>query len=189
MFKRVAIIGDGAMGTVLAMLLCEKQVAVKMWGYDRRQLEQIKQAGENKKFFPGYNLPGSLIFESADEQIMTGAEVVVSAVPCQFMRRVWERLKKNFPRQVPVVSVTKGIENDSLLCPTEIISQVLGQDTACAVLSGPTIADELARKLPATACAASEDQKLAEQRPCGDYAAGNSVRGKTADVCRPCGTG
>ncbi|HUU19724.1 MAG TPA: NAD(P)H-dependent glycerol-3-phosphate dehydrogenase [Sedimentisphaerales bacterium] len=189
MFKNISIIGDGGMGTVLAMLLCGKREAlsakreasderpvtsheVRMWGYDRRQLEEIEQGRENKKFLPGYKLPEQLVFEADDERITAGADLIVSAVPCQFMRGVWKRLKDYVSQDVPIVSVAKGIENDTLLRPTQILGEILdekrgtrdeGRETRFAVLSGPTIADELARRLPATACAAAEDEALAKE--------------------------
>lgn len=163
MFKNISIIGDGAMGTVLAMLLCEKKIPVRMWGYDRGQLEQIKAASENKKFLPGYKLPSEIVFESNDNRIMKDADLLVSAVPCQFMRGIWGRLKNYVPRGIPIVSVAKGIENDTLLCPTQIIADILGDGVKYAAMSGPTIADELARKLPATACVASTNEELAKE--------------------------
>jgi glycerol-3-phosphate dehydrogenase (NAD(P)+) len=163
MFRNVSIIGDGAMGTVLAMLLCEKKIAVRMWGYNAEQLQEIADRGENVKFLPGYKVPEALKFESDDELIMQGAEVVVSAVPCQFMRGVWTRLKKNVPADVAIVSVAKGIENETMLCPAQILTDVLGSGIKCVVLSGPTIADELARRLPATTCAACADEELAKK--------------------------
>lgn len=159
----------------MAMLLCEKTEAlsvkraasheVRMWGYDRQQLAEIERSCENKKFLPGYKLPKALVFEPDDERIMAEADLIVSAVPCQFMRSVWTRLKDYVPKGVPIVSTTKGIENDTLLRPTQILADVLGEKRATryAVLSGPTIADELARKLPATACVACEDEELAKR--------------------------
>ncbi len=172
MFKNVSIIGDGGMGTVLGMLLCEKKIVTRIWGYDREQLAQIARDRENRKFLPGYGLPDELAFEADDERIMAGADLIVSAVPCQFMRRIWSRLKDHVPDGVPIVSVAKGIENGTLLRPAEILAEVLGSaasdeasiwDSRLAALSGPTIADELARKLPATACAACRDEQLAKQ--------------------------
>ena len=175
------------MGSVLAMLLCEKRTAdsgqraasdepratsheIKMWGYDREQLEQIAKDRENKKFFPGYKLPEALAFEPDDERIMAGADLVISAVPCQYMRGIWNRLKDYAPKDVPIVSVAKGIENDTLLRPSQILADVLMEELKTknsklktAVLSGPTIADELARKLPATICVACEDEELAKK--------------------------
>jgi glycerol-3-phosphate dehydrogenase (NAD(P)+) len=171
MFKNISIIGDGAMATVMAILLCEKNKPVRMWGYDRRQLSEIAQRCENIKFLPGYKLPQILVFEPNDERIMAGADLIVSAVPCQFVRQVWERLKDYVLDGVPIVSTAKGIENDTLLRPTQILADVLDKKQAAdderpvtryAVLSGPTIADELARKLPATACAAAGDEQLAK---------------------------
>ena len=183
MFKDIAIIGDGGMGTVLGMLLCEKGLRARIWGYDRRQLEEMAKDRENKKFLPGYRLPDRLEFEHYDKRIISGADLIVSAVPCQYMRRVWNRLKEHIPTGVPIVSVAKGIENDTLLRPTEILEEVLqlsnvdcrspiekskiknlkSSISRLAVLSGPTIADELARKLPATACSASRNESLAKE--------------------------
>jgi len=233
-YKNISIIGDGAMATAMALLLCEKRltaeseqrlsgrkrklnairntqyaIRVRMWGYDRRQLKQIESAGENTKFLPGYKLPQALVFEPDDERIMAGAELIVSAVPCQFVRQVFKRLKDYVPKDVPIVSTAKGIENDTLLRPTQILADVLAEKRATlvrrsfseggsdenraslvrrslseggsienresrienqasryAVLSGPTIADELARQLPATACAAAADEQLAKDIQC-----------------------
>jgi len=187
-YQGISIIGDGGMGTVLGILLCEKADAlaaraecvhepqrstlkVKIWGYDREQLSQTGRRRENKKFLPGYKIPRALIFEADDAKIMAGADLIVSAVPCQFMRGVWTRLAAHVPASVPIVSVAKGIENDTLLRPTQILAEVLGHSRATggpgamrlAVFSGPTIADELARKLPATACVACNDQAVAEK--------------------------
>jgi len=165
MFKNISIIGDGGMGTVLGLLLCEKGLTARIWGHDREQLSQIEQDRENKKFLAGYRLPEELGFEPDDRRIFSGVDLIVSAVPCQFTRGVWNRLKRHVPEGVPIVSVTKGVENDTLLRPTQIMAEILrsGRDDNLAVLSGPTIADELARKLPATACVASRDEELSKQ--------------------------
>lgn len=163
MFKNISIIGDGAMATVLAMILCEKGLSVRMWGHDAQQLAEIQKAGENLKFLPGYRMPEGLACEDDDSRIFEGAELVVSAVPCQFIRGVWQRLKDNYHPEVPVVTVAKGIENDTLMRPDEILQDVLGNSIRVVALSGPTIADELARKLPAVACSACRDNELAKK--------------------------
>ena len=180
MFKNISIIGDGAMGTVLAMLLAEKNTPppkgevspsalpmadVRIWGYDARQLQEMAGARENVKFLPGHKLPETIIFEPDDKKIMADADLIISAIPCQFMRSVWTRLQKYTPKGVSVCSVAKGIENKTLLRPTQIITDVLGQSSSrsLAALSGPTIADELAARLPATACVASADDGLAQR--------------------------
>ncbi len=162
-YRSITIIGDGGMGSILSMLLCDKGVATRMWGYDPAQLAEIAQRGENFRFLPGYPLPAGLVFEARDEEAMRGADLIVCAVPCQYLRGVWTRLKSHVPAGVPIVSVTKGIENGTLLRPTQILAEVLGRSGALAALSGPTIADELARRLPATACAASRDENTARR--------------------------
>ncbi|MEN6306205.1 MAG: NAD(P)H-dependent glycerol-3-phosphate dehydrogenase [Anaerohalosphaeraceae bacterium] len=163
MFTTVTIVGDGAMGSVCAMLLCENGIRTTLWGFDAAQLAQIAEKRENFRFLPGYPLPKELRYEADDAKALAGVELVVSAVPCQYMRGIWNRLKSHLPIGVPIVSTTKGIENKTLLRPTEILKQILTDSHPLAVLSGPTIADELARKLPASATAACKDIELAQQ--------------------------
>lgn len=162
MFERISIIGDGAMASVLAMILCRKAKSVTMWGHDGGQLRQIADRRENVKFLAGYKLPETLKFEADDAKIFVGADIVISAVPCQFVRGVWGRLSGYYSSSIPLISVTKGIENNTLFRPSEILRDVLGE-VKVAALSGPTIADELARGLPAVACAASVDTDLAKK--------------------------
>jgi glycerol-3-phosphate dehydrogenase (NAD(P)+) len=154
MYKTVTIIGDGGMGSVCAMLLCENGVRTTLWGYDAAYLAEIAQKRENVRFLPGYPLPEALRYEADDRRAFDGAELIVSAVPCQFLRKTWQRLAAYAQAGVQVVSVTKGIEIDSLRRPTEVLREALGGERAYAVLSGPTIADEVAQRLPATATAA-----------------------------------
>ena len=163
MIQNVTIVGDGAMGTVCGMLLCAKGLSVRLWGHDAGQLAQMAQRRENVRFLPGHTLPESLVLESDDRRALADTHLVVSAVPCQFMRSVWTRLRPHLPPRVPIVSATKGIENKTLFRPTEILADLLGRDRSYAALSGPTIAEEIARGLPATATAASADEDLARQ--------------------------
>jgi len=148
---------------VMGMLSYEKNLSVRIWGYDANQLKEIEQAGENEKFLPGYKIPKAIVFEPDDSCIMQNADLVISAVPCQFMRGVWTRLKNYITAEVPIVSVAKGIENGTLLRPTQILNEILGNSNRFVALSGPTIADELVRKLPATACVASNNEALAKE--------------------------
>jgi glycerol-3-phosphate dehydrogenase (NAD(P)+) len=163
MFKNISIIGDGAMGTVLASLLSSKGLNVRLWGYDKDQLEEMRQARENVKFLAGYPIAKNVIFDADDKTVMQNADLLVSAVPCQFIRQVFNRLKPYVPANTPIVSVTKGVEIETLLRPQQILKEVLGTEQKCVTLSGPTIADEIAQKLPATACSACEDMVLAKE--------------------------
>lgn len=159
--QKATIIGDGGMGSVCAMLLCENGIETTLWGHDAEQLAAIAAAGENVFFLPGHPLPESLRYEADDAKTMAGAQMIVSAVPCQFVRGVWERLKPHVPAGVPIVSITKGIEKKTLLRPTQILLEVVGDANPLAALSGPNIADEVIRKLPAAATVACADAELA----------------------------
>ena len=161
MAETVAIIGDGAMGTVCAVILANKGYSVTLWGHDGEQIEQIEQGRENRRFLPSVRLPLSVELTANDELAFKEAGLVISAVPCVYLRRSWQRLAGYIHPGLPIVSVTKGIENDTLMRPTQILRDVLTPRTI-AVLSGPNIAGELARSLPATSTVASSDTILAD---------------------------
>ncbi|MBL7215079.1 MAG: NAD(P)-dependent glycerol-3-phosphate dehydrogenase [Phycisphaerae bacterium] len=162
MIQKVTIIGDGGMGCVCAILLCENGIDTTLWGHDTAQLAAIAKAKENVFFLPGHPLPEALKYEADDAKALADAGLIVSAVPCQFLRGVWKRLKPHVPAGVPIVSITKGIENGTLLRPTQILSEILEGANPLSVLSGPNIADELVRGLPATATVACPDAALAQ---------------------------
>jgi glycerol-3-phosphate dehydrogenase (NAD(P)+) len=161
MAEKITIIGDGAMGTVCALILANKGYSVSLWSYSDEQIYQIQQHRENRRFLPGVRLPISIELTADDKTVFQDAAMIISAVPCVFLREVWTRLIENLPQHTPIVSVTKGIENSSLQRPTQIIADLVSP-RSLAVLSGPNIAHELARSLPATSTVASMDPTLAQ---------------------------
>ncbi len=160
MSERITIIGDGAMGTVCAILLSRKGYEVVLWGYKAEQIEELERYRENRRFLPGAKLPAAVQLTAEDATCFAGARLVISAVPCKYLRDVWGRLLEYVPKGLPVVSVAKGIENETLLRPTQVIQVVTGS-RPLAALSGPNIAEELVRALPATSTVASEDTSFA----------------------------
>ncbi|MCG3178946.1 MAG: Glycerol-3-phosphate dehydrogenase [NAD(P)+] [Phycisphaerae bacterium] len=160
MIQRIAMIGDGAMATVSSNLLVSKGCRVTLWGFFPEHIQEMVQDQENRRFLPGVRLSSQLKLTTNAASAFDGADLIVSAVPCQFMRGVWRQLAEHVPPGVPVVSVAKGIENDTLLRPTQILTDVLG-DRPVAALSGPSIATELAKCLPATVVASSADSEFA----------------------------
>lgn len=175
MTHRITILGDGAMATVCSILLTQGGHAVTMWGAFEENIERLLQNRENRRLLANARIPDSVRLTANDQDCFEGATLIVSAIPTQYMRGVWKRLLEHVPPSVPIVSVAKGIETETLLRPSQIIADVLrdhpsgrGSDLPVskrhplAVLSGPNIAAELARYLPATAVAASEDRGLAE---------------------------
>ena len=163
--ERFAIIGDGQMGLVSTMILDSQHIPTTLWGRDAQHVEDLKQVRESTRHLPGYPIPESVDIVSDDDAIFEGAGVIVCAVPTQFIRPVLMRLRDYIPDRVPIVSFAKGIENETGLRPSQVIAEVLHDDPdqparPLAALSGPTIADELARCLPATMIAASDDREF-----------------------------
>jgi glycerol-3-phosphate dehydrogenase (NAD(P)+) len=166
--EKITILGDGAMATVCSILLTSGGHDVTMWGAFEEAIDALLQDRENRRFLPGVKLPPNVRLTANDNDCFTGATLIVAAIPTQYMRSVLTRLKPHIPPGLPIVSVAKGIETTTLLRPTQIIADVLksalgGQDSGLCALSGPNIAGELARYLPATAVAASEDEVLARR--------------------------
>lgn len=167
--QHITILGDGAMATVCSILLTQNGHGVTMWGAFEQSIERLIQNRENQRLLPGVSIPASARLTANDSDCFDGCTMILSAIPTQYMRSVWERLKARVPKDVPIVSVAKGIENRSLLRPTQIITDVLGGkkaintgpvcDWPLIALSGPNIAAELAKYLPATAVAACSDQE------------------------------
>jgi len=160
MIQRAAIIGDGAMGTVSAMLLSANGVRTSLWSAFREHADDMGRTGENKRFLPGFPLPKGLRISTDAADVTDGADLVVIAVPSRHLRGVLERIKAALPDPPVYISVVKGIEAVSLLRPSEVFRQVVG-DRRLAVLSGPCLAREIAARLPATAVVASPDAKTA----------------------------
>ena len=163
MKNQFAVIGDGGMGTVCAIMLAENGHPVKLWSAFADQAQTLRTERENLKYLPGRHLPDNIeIVSGTGADVFAGVDCVISAVPTQFLRSVWGQLRAVCPTNVPICSVTKGVENDTLLRPTQILAEVL--DTpgrVLAVLSGPSIAPEIADRLPATVTIACKDKDIA----------------------------
>jgi glycerol-3-phosphate dehydrogenase (NAD(P)+) len=167
MAERIAILGDGAMATVCSILLTSGGHDVRLWGAFEESIERLLQDRENRRLLPGVRLPSQVHLTANDSDAFDGATLIVCAIPTQYIREVFGRLKRHVPAGVPIVSVAKGIETGTLLRPTQVIADALSAGVVsgrglCA-LSGPNIAAELARYLPGTAVAASEDAALAQR--------------------------
>lgn len=162
------MIGDGQMGLVLAHVLASKGVPVTLWGHNPEHVAELIQLGESRRHLPGWPLPRSVHITPRDAEAFNGTTLIVNAVPTQHIRAVFTRLRPHVPTGVGIVSCAKGIENETMLRPTAIVADVLEDDPdrparPLAALSGPTIALELARCLPATMVAASDDADFAQR--------------------------
>lgn len=157
--ETVSIIGDGQMALTMADALTVRGVSARIWGPFAADIETLGKTRRSPRL-EGFTLSTASEVCAEDAGVFTGSSLIISAIPTQFLRSVWERLNRHVPDDVPIVSVTKGLEIATFRRPTEIISALTGQRPVCA-LSGPTIAAELARRLPASMVAASVDGQLA----------------------------
>ena len=160
--KKIAVIGSGGWGTALAILLAERGLPVTLWGYEKEQVEALKSTRENRLFLPGVALPESIrpTSEMADA---LEAEVVLFVPPSKAMRSVAKNFAAlNPPKSAVLLSCTKGIEQGS----GRRMSQVLGEffpENPMAVLSGPSHAEEVARKAPTAVVLGCRDHLVAKK--------------------------
>lgn len=157
--KRVAILGAGGMGTALAVLLAKGQCAVQLWSRTPAHAAELRAARENVRHLPGVRLPEEVVATSNACDATAAADLIVAAIPSAYLRATLSALEDRVPAGVPVLSVIKGIENDTFALPSQIITETLGPRLV-SVLSGPSHAEELARGLPASVVLAGADEDI-----------------------------
>ena len=165
--SEIAIIGAGAWGTGIAIVLGRKGThRVRLWAHEADVCESITQNRVNEKFLPGRRIPDSVTASNDLAATLQGAQIVVSVMPSQHCRALFERMRPLILPRSLIVSATKGLEENSLQRMTEIITQVLKRDNedgstpAVGALSGPSFAQEVARGDPTAITIASQDAAL-----------------------------
>jgi glycerol-3-phosphate dehydrogenase (NAD(P)+) len=163
--SEIAIIGGGAWGTGIAIVLGRKGThRVRLWAHETDVCESITQQRVNERFLPGRRVPDSVTASNDLAATLQGAQIVVSAMPSQHCRALFERMRPLLQPQTLIVSATKGLEEGSLQRMTEVIAQVLrredGTVPAVGALSGPSFALEAARGDPTAITIASHDAAL-----------------------------
>ena len=158
---KITVLGDGAWGTTLAILLKNKGFDVSLWGAFKDNIESISKARENTKFLPGIRLPDGIHLEIDIDKACKDTNLIVFAIPSRFLREI---LAKNIDTLIEhragLVSVIKGLEQKTLKRMSEVLREFFG-DRDIAVLSGPSIAPEVARGLPTAVVSASADEAFA----------------------------
>lgn len=162
MKEKIAVLGDGGWGTTLAVHLYKKGFSVSLWSAFKDYALTLDKRRLNPKFLPGIKIPRAIAISHNLSSVIEGAEVIVIAVPSHFFRRVVSSLKQSDLEGKIILSVTKGIESSTLMRMSEVLEDELGK-VKLAVLSGPTIAKEVAMGIPTTAVIASRDSKIAKK--------------------------
>lgn len=161
---KITVLGAGSWGATLAALLFENGHDVTLWEFDKKRAEDL-QARKIKPFSAGIDLPADLFITNNLDSIKD-SEGVLFAVPSQFMRSTCVFLKENGVslNEKLIMSATKGIENKTLLRMSEIIEEIFpGNYGNIAVLSGPSHAEEVCRKMPTAVTSASQNIETAEK--------------------------
>lgn len=161
--RAVAVLGAGAWGTALAVMLARGGRRVTLCARRPAQAELLLRARENAAYLPGVELPPALAVTAQWRAAAAAAELAVIAIPSRFARAALTAVASALPPGTIVISATKGIEEGSLNTMTEMIAEVAPRVIHPAVLSGPGFAAELARDQPAALVAASRDEQIARQ--------------------------
>jgi glycerol-3-phosphate dehydrogenase (NAD(P)+) len=167
--SKIAVIGAGAWGTGLAIVLARNGThEVKLWAYEAEVCQAIKNRRENHLFLPGARVPESVEVTNSFAEALTGAAVVVGVMPSHHARSLYRQMKPYVRPEMLFVSATKGLENDSLLRMSQVMEEVLGEGAdgfrpRLGALSGPSFASEVVKGDPTAITIASEDESLARQ--------------------------
>lgn len=150
---KIAVIGAGSWGTAIAGLLAAKGLTTTLWGHHLDHIAALNRDRENKKYLPGYHFIDTLQVTADLKVAVQGCDIVCMVVPSHGFRRVFKAVAPFLPNNCQIVSAVKGIENDTLMTMTQIMTEVLGtnlhkQEISLAVLSGPSFAKEVAFGMP-----------------------------------------
>ncbi len=159
---RVTVLGDGGWGTALALVNLRRGNEMLMWSAFADYAKVLRKERENVKFLPGVELPGTFEVTADLKEAVAFGDVLVLAIPSQYLRNVLFKIREFDLKGKVLVSTAKGIEKKTCMRPSEIIRSVLGQKHPIVVLSGPSHAEEVARKIPTLTVAASDHLKHAQ---------------------------
>jgi glycerol-3-phosphate dehydrogenase (NAD(P)+) len=160
MVRKVTVLGGGAMGTGCSILLSEQaDCSVALWLRNPAEAAEMSHSRENRRLLPGIRIPESVTISADIARAAAQADLFVAAIPTAYLREALTPLAAHVPSGRPVISVIKGIENETFLRPSEIIRQVLGERDVVA-LCGPSHAEEFTRRLPASVVVAGTSPDL-----------------------------
>ncbi len=156
----VAVIGEGAWGTAIATLLAENNHTVFLWCHDPKVKESIEKTRYNERYLPGIFLKESIIPIVDLNGAIGQSSWIFEAIPVKFLRSVLVRIDASMVDKKAWVVLSKGIENETLLFPTQIIDDVFKNHSSKAVLFGPSFAKELAEQQITAVTVATEQKEL-----------------------------
>lgn len=162
--KRAAVLGAGSWGTALGKVLAENGLQTTLWGLPSDPIREINEQHENPKYLSGIQLPTNLRATDSLDGALEGADLVMLVVPSHVLREVANQLAPRLPLSVPVITAIKGIENDSLMLPSQILTNILPPDRHAQLtfLAGPSFAREVAQGIPTAVLVAAHSSAYAQ---------------------------
>ena len=158
---RIGILGAGSWGTALAILLHDNGHDVTVWSIHEKEVEMLNTTRRHESKLPGVEIPEGILFTTDMKETMSDKDVCVLAVPSPFIRSTCQKMKAYVRAGQIIVNVAKGIEESTLYTLTDIIEEEMPYADAC-VLSGPSHAEEVSRRLPTTCVVSARTRKTAE---------------------------
>lgn len=159
--KSLSVLGSGAWGTALALLLMRNRHEVTLWASSEEKAEELRRTGETPAL-PGIRLPDGLRYTASLKEAAASAEGIIFAVASVYTRSTAARLCSFWRPDQLIVCASKGIENETLKMQAEQVEEELPSGTV-SCLSGPSHAEEVAKQLPTTCVAAAQDEQTAER--------------------------
>ena len=160
--KNIGVIGAGSWGTALATVVADKGNRVRIWDIDEKHLRKMEENRKNTDYLPGVPLGDNIEIAYTIQKSLEDADVVLFSAPAQHFRSALASALEFIPENALVINVAKGIEQKTLARMSEIAAEHLDLNRY-VVLSGPSHAEEVGRKLPTTVAAASYNLAAAEQ--------------------------
>jgi glycerol-3-phosphate dehydrogenase (NAD(P)+) len=161
---KISVLGAGSWGTTLALVLLGNGHDVTLWCYTQDQVDLMREKRENPEFLPGVPLPPNLKFSHDIEASSEKRDMIVMAVPSQYLRSVIQKIAHLDLERTVICNVAKGIENATLMTMSEVLVDVLKHERKenLAILSGPSHAEEVSRQIPTAVVAASFKEKTSK---------------------------
>ncbi len=163
--EKICVLGAGSWGTTLANILAEKGFDISLWIREEELYRIIRKTRENAFFLPGIKLAQNITPTNSIEEAVKNRAVILCVIPSHGVRDIFAQASKFLSKDAIIVNASKGIEQETLLTVSQILRQSLPKafHKNLSVLSGPTFAKEVSRKLPTAICVAANKKAVAKK--------------------------
>ena len=159
----ISVLGAGSYGTSLAILLSQNLENVLLWAHQEEHAQNLTQDQENKIFLPNIKLPNNLSITSSLETAIRSSQIILVVVPSFAFADVLQKAQNFFSSNTRIVWATKGLDPKKGQLLGEVAKEILPKETKLALISGPTFAKELAKKLPTAIALSANDENFAKE--------------------------